>query len=85
MKTSRQLSDKSVTTSPELERTEIKKVEARIRDEMAKIFAVELKRFQAKLQETQEQSLCLQREYQHINAELQQRQTEVDRSWRFLK
>ncbi|KAI8129224.1 hypothetical protein FF38_04740 [Lucilia cuprina] len=78
MKNSRQLSDKSVTTSPELERNEIKKIEARIRDEMAKIFAVELKRFQTKLQETQEQSLCLQREYQHINAELQQRQTEVD-------
>ncbi|KAM7363354.1 chromosome segregation ATPase asterless [Cochliomyia hominivorax] len=75
---SRQLSDKSVTTSPELERNEIKKIEARVRDEMAKIFAVELKRFQIKLQETQEQSLLLQREYQHLNNELQQRQTEVE-------
>lgn len=77
-RSSRQLSDKSVFTSPELERNEIKKVEARIRDEMAQIFAVELKRFHKKIQETQEQSVCLQREYQHINLELQQRQTEVE-------
>lgn len=74
----RQLSDKSVFTSPELERNEIKKIEARVRDEMAQIFAVELKRVHNKIQVTQEQSLCLQREYQHINQELQQRQTEVE-------
>lgn len=77
-RSSKQLSDKSVITSPELERNETKKVEARIRDEMAKIFAVELKKFQMKIQEAQEQSLCLQREYQHITSELQQRQVEVD-------
>ncbi|XP_075145475.1 chromosome segregation ATPase asterless [Haematobia irritans] len=77
-RSAKQLSDKSVTTSPELERNETKKIEARIRDEMAKIFAVELKKIQLKLQETQEQSICLQREYQHVNAELQKRQFEVE-------
>lgn len=75
---SKQMSDKSVVTSPELDRNETKKIEARIRDEMAKIFAVELKKFQLKIHQTQEQSLCLQREYQHVTAELQQRQNEVD-------
>uniref|UniRef100_A0A1I8Q568 Uncharacterized protein n=1 Tax=Stomoxys calcitrans TaxID=35570 RepID=A0A1I8Q568_STOCA len=77
-RSNKQLSDKSVITSPELERNETRKIEARIRDEMAKIFAVELKKFQLKLQESQEQSLCLQREYQHLNVELQQRQLEVE-------
>lgn len=78
LKSSPQLSNKNVATSPELERNQIKKIEGRVRDEMAKIFAIELKRFQTRLQETQEQSLSLQREYQYINAELQQRQTEVE-------
>ncbi|XP_073826496.1 chromosome segregation ATPase asterless [Musca autumnalis] len=76
--TSQQMSDKSVVTSPELDRNETKKIEARIRDEMAKIFAVELKKIQLKMHQTQEQSLCLQREYQHVSEELQQRQHEVD-------
>lgn len=71
-------SDKSVSTSPELQKAEVKKIESRIRDEMAKIFAMELKRFQVKLQQTEEQVHCLQREYQHASNELQQRQTEVD-------
>ncbi|XP_061392800.1 repetitive organellar protein [Musca vetustissima] len=78
VRSSKQMSDKSVVTSPELERNETKKIEARIRDEMAKIFAVELKKIQLKMHQTQEQSLCLQREYQHVTAELQQRQNEVD-------
>ncbi|XP_030374528.1 paramyosin [Scaptodrosophila lebanonensis] len=56
----------------------IKRIEQRVRDEMAKLFAVELKRFMARLQQTEEKSLCLQREYKLVTSELQQRQNEVE-------
>ncbi|KAL9890920.1 chromosome segregation ATPase asterless isoform 1-T1 [Glossina fuscipes fuscipes] len=74
----RQFSDKSVVTSPELERSEIKRIEARLRDEMAKIFVTKLKKFQIKIQQTLEQNQILQREYEYMNVELQQRKLEVD-------
>uniref|UniRef100_A0A1B0AAE8 Uncharacterized protein n=1 Tax=Glossina pallidipes TaxID=7398 RepID=A0A1B0AAE8_GLOPL len=74
----RQFSDKSVVTSPELERSEIKRIESRLRDEMAKIFVTKLKKFQFKIQQTLEQNQILQREYEYTNVELQQRKLEVD-------
>uniref|UniRef100_A0A1A9WJK2 Uncharacterized protein n=1 Tax=Glossina brevipalpis TaxID=37001 RepID=A0A1A9WJK2_9MUSC len=74
----RQFSDKSVITSPELERSAIKRIEAQLREEMAQIFVERLKKFQIKIQQTLEQNQNLQREYQYTNAELQQRKLEVD-------
>ncbi|XP_017873427.1 PREDICTED: trichohyalin isoform X1 [Drosophila arizonae] len=64
--------------SPELTQARIKHIEQRVRDEMAKLFAAELKRFTLRVQQTEERSLCLQREYQLVCRDLQQRQTEVD-------
>ncbi|XP_017008291.2 myosin-10 [Drosophila takahashii] len=72
-------SDSSPSPSPkELTQERIKAIEQRVRDEMAKLFAAELKKFTSRLQQTEERSQCLQREYQAVCAELQQRQTEVD-------
>ncbi|XP_037948922.1 intracellular protein transport protein USO1 isoform X2 [Teleopsis dalmanni] len=71
-------SDKSVSTTPELMKNEVQKIESRIREEMAKIFAVEIKRVQLKLQQNEEKCLCLQREYQHVLNNLQQSQNEVE-------
>lgn len=65
-------------SSPELTQARIKHIEQRVRDEMAKLFAAELKRFTLRVQQTEERSLCLQREYQVVCRDLQQRQTEVD-------
>lgn len=64
--------------SPELTQARIKHIEQRVRDEMAKLFAAELKRFTLRVQQSEERSLCLQREYQLVCRDLQQRQTEVD-------
>ncbi|XP_064554149.1 putative leucine-rich repeat-containing protein DDB_G0290503 [Drosophila montana] len=64
--------------SPELTQARIKRIEQRVRDEMAKLFAAELKRFTQRVQQTEERSLCLQREYQLVCRDLQQRQTEVE-------
>ncbi|XP_016953996.3 trichohyalin [Drosophila biarmipes] len=73
------ISDSSPRASPkELTQERIKVIEQRVRDEMAKLFAAELKKFTSRLQQTEERSQCLQREYQAVCAELQQRQTEVD-------
>uniref|UniRef100_A0A0A1XP57 Golgin subfamily B member 1 n=1 Tax=Zeugodacus cucurbitae TaxID=28588 RepID=A0A0A1XP57_ZEUCU len=58
--------------------TEVKQIESRIRDEMAKLFAGEIKRFQIKLHQTEEKNICLQREYQIVSNDLQQRTTEVE-------
>lgn len=77
-------SPKSNSVSPsdpspkELTQNRIRLIEQRVRDEMAKLFAAELKRFTNRLQKSEERSQCLQREYQTVCAELQQRQTEVD-------
>ncbi|XP_053969396.1 golgin subfamily A member 6-like protein 24 isoform X1 [Anastrepha ludens] len=57
---------------------EVKQIESRIRDEMAKLFASEIKRFQIKMHQTEEKNLCLQREYQLTTNDLQQSQTEVE-------
>lgn len=62
----------------ELTEARIKRIEQRVRDEMAKLFAAELKRFTLRVQQAEERSLCLQREYQVVSRDLQQRQTEVD-------
>ncbi|KAI8045615.1 trichohyalin [Drosophila gunungcola] len=71
--------DTSPGSSPkELTQERIKVIEQRVRDEMAKLFAAELKKFNTRLQQTEERSQCLQREYQAVCAELQHRQTEVD-------
>ncbi|XP_068152097.1 myosin-10 [Drosophila tropicalis] len=64
--------------SPDLTQERIKRIEQRVRDEMAKLFANELKRFTTRLHQTEEKSLCLQREYNLLCGELQQRQTEVE-------
>ncbi|KAH8264163.1 hypothetical protein KR038_004102, partial [Drosophila bunnanda] len=64
--------------SPELTQERIKRIEQRVRDEMAKLFAAELKKFTGRLQQLEERNQCLQREYQAVCIELQQRQTEVD-------
>ncbi|XP_050330042.1 uncharacterized protein LOC126759347 [Bactrocera neohumeralis] len=77
----------SATTSPLKQKSndesanskaEIKQIESRIRDEMAKLFAGEIKRFQIKLHQAEEKNICLQREYQIVSNELQQRTTEVE-------
>ncbi|EDV94823.1 GH17547 [Drosophila grimshawi] len=65
-------------TSPELTQVRIKRIEQRVRDEMAKLFAAELKRFTMRAQQSDERSQCLQREYQVVQRDLQQRQTEVE-------
>ncbi|XP_016974684.2 interaptin [Drosophila rhopaloa] len=71
--------DSPSSSSPkELTQERIKVIEQRVRDEMAKLFAAELKKFTNRLQQTEERSQCLQREYQAVCAELQHRQTEVD-------
>ncbi|XP_017484007.1 PREDICTED: myosin-11 [Rhagoletis zephyria] len=72
--------EKGVNTeeSKRLHTTEVKKIESRIRDEMAKLFASEIKRFQIKLHQTEEKNISLQREYQLATNDLQQRQTEVE-------
>lgn len=62
----------------ELTEARIKRIEQRVRDEMAKLFAAELKRFTLRVQQSEERFLCLQREYQLVNRDLQQRQTEVE-------
>ncbi|KAH8382565.1 hypothetical protein KR009_004129, partial [Drosophila setifemur] len=62
----------------QLSQERIKRIEQRVRDEMAKLFASELKKFTSRLQQTEERNQCLQREYQAVCSELQQRQTEVD-------
>ncbi|XP_034664347.1 CAP-Gly domain-containing linker protein 1 isoform X1 [Drosophila subobscura] len=64
----------SIELSPE----RIKRIEQRVRDEMAKLFAVELKNFNARLHQSEEKNRCLQREHQLVCGELQQRQNEVD-------
>ncbi|KAM8704515.1 hypothetical protein ACLKA7_009029 [Drosophila subpalustris] len=64
--------------SPEISHARIKQIEQRVRDEMAKLFAAELKRYTTRLQQAEERSLCLQREYQLVCRDLQQRQTEVE-------
>jgi len=64
--------------SPEISQARIKQIEQRVRDEMAKLFAAELKRYTTRVQQSEERSLCLQREYQLVCRDLQQRQTEVD-------
>ncbi|KAH8407766.1 hypothetical protein KR222_001995 [Zaprionus bogoriensis] len=64
--------------SSELTEARIKRIEQRVRDEMAKLFAAELKRFTLRVQQAEERSVCLQREYQLVSRELQQRQTEVE-------
>ncbi|XP_067635611.1 uncharacterized protein asl [Eurosta solidaginis] len=61
-----------------LHTTEVKQIEARVRDEMSKLFASEIKRFQIKLRQTEEKNICLQREYELARKDLQQRQTEVE-------
>ncbi|XP_041633539.1 myosin-9 [Drosophila kikkawai] len=63
---------------PELTQERIRRIEQRVRDEMAKLFAAELKKFTGRLQQLEERNQCLQREYQAVCTELQQRQTEVD-------
>ncbi|XP_030078831.1 putative leucine-rich repeat-containing protein DDB_G0290503 isoform X2 [Drosophila hydei] len=65
-------------TPPELTQSRIKRIEQRVRDEMAKLFATELKRFTLRVQQAEERSVCLQREYQLVCRDLQHRQTEVD-------
>ncbi|ALC45369.1 asl [Drosophila busckii] len=65
-------------TSPEMTQARVKSIEQRVRDEMAKLFAVELKRFTTRLQQSEEKCLCLQREYQLVCRDLHQRQTEVE-------
>ncbi|XP_039492962.1 golgin subfamily A member 6-like protein 22 [Drosophila santomea] len=62
----------------ELTQNRIRLIEQRVRDEMAKLFAAELKKFTTRLQQSEERSQCLQWEYQAVCGELQQRQTEVD-------
>lgn len=62
----------------ELTEARIKRIEQRVRDEMAKLFAAELKRFTLRVQQAEERSLCLQREYQVVSRDLHQRQTEVE-------
>lgn len=57
---------------------EVKQIESRIRDEMAKLFAGEIKLFQIKLHQAEEKNICLQREYQLVSDDLQQRTTEVE-------
>ncbi|XP_017086840.2 myosin-9 [Drosophila bipectinata] len=71
--------DSPLGASPkDLSQERIKRIEQRVRDEMAKLFAAELKKFTTRLQLTEEKNQCLQREYQSVYSELQQRQTEVD-------
>ncbi|EDV47914.1 putative leucine-rich repeat-containing protein DDB_G0290503 [Drosophila erecta] len=62
----------------ELTQNRIRLIEQRVRDEMAKLFAAELKKFTTRLQQSEERSQCLQREFQAVCGELQQRQTEVN-------
>ncbi|KAH8294647.1 hypothetical protein KR018_000857 [Drosophila ironensis] len=62
----------------DLSQDRIKRIEQRVRDEMAKLFAAELKKFNIRLQQTEERNQCFQREYKEVSAELQQRQMEVD-------
>ncbi|XP_034489295.1 trichohyalin [Drosophila innubila] len=64
--------------SPEISQARIKQIEQRVRDEMAKLFAAELKRYTTRMQQSEERSLCLHREYQLVCRDLQQRQTEVE-------
>ncbi|XP_002014120.2 CAP-Gly domain-containing linker protein 1 [Drosophila persimilis] len=64
--------------SIELNQERIKRIEQRVRDEMAKLFAVELKNFTPRLQQMEEKNLALQRKYQLVCGELQQRQNEVE-------
>ncbi|XP_060646940.1 protein lava lamp [Drosophila nasuta] len=66
------------SASPEFSQTRVKQIEQRVRDEMAKLFAAELKRSSTRLQQAEERSLCLHREYQLVCRDLMQRQTEVD-------
>lgn len=68
----------SSPVAAELTEARIKRIEQRVRDEMAKLFAAELKRFTLRVQQAEERSLCLQREYQVVSRDLQQRQTEVE-------
>ncbi|XP_022209592.2 myosin-10 [Drosophila obscura] len=64
--------------SIELGQEGIKRIEQRVRDEMAKLFAVELKNFTARLQQSEEKNRSLQRKHQLVCGELQQRQNEVE-------
>lgn len=64
--------------SSEISQARIKQIEHRMRDEMAKLFASELKRYTVRFQQAEERSLHLYREYQLVCRDLQQRQTEVD-------
>ncbi|XP_017082277.2 golgin subfamily A member 4 [Drosophila eugracilis] len=72
-------SDTSPSQSPkELTQKRIRVIEQRVRDEMAKLFATEIKKFNSRVQHNEERCQCLQREYNAVCVELQQRQTEVD-------
>ncbi|KAH8255052.1 hypothetical protein KR032_012340 [Drosophila birchii] len=65
-------------SSPEFTPERIKRIEQRVRDEMAKLFAPEIKKLSSRLQQLEDHNQCLKREYQAVCTELQQRQTEVD-------
>lgn len=75
--------DQSVETSPELELNYAKRrIESKLRDEMAEVFAIEIKsieeNFKIEVQELEKQSSSLRAELQRTKYELQVRQNEVE-------
>ncbi|XP_055849462.1 synaptonemal complex protein 1 [Episyrphus balteatus] len=74
--------DKSVETSPELEsKFNRRQVESKVRDEMAKIFAAEIRnneqRYKVKTAQLEDELESLRKSLQKINSELIQRHNEV--------